>query len=181
MSSKYQNLLSDNHCSSMLMPWTLVQQLRGHVRGFSSCTWPRIPLDHKHRNCTPCYRSNDIGHRQCYRFLRVYQQVHIERMPAGQCQVSNKCNQLTTFCLRNNYTANPRTAPDLSLRLQRAFWGMSLQIVLDSCDSLMQMKLPESFWPKQVSHLSLWSIEKCDCQKIMTCLLMSFDWIQRGK
>ena len=165
----------------MGMQWTLVQQWTGHLWGISSCTWPRIPLDHEHRNFTPCFRCNDSGHRQCYMFLRVYQQVHIKEMPAGQCQVSNKCNQLTTFCLRNNYTANPRTAPDLSLRLQRAFWGMSLQIVLDSCDSLMQMKLPESFRPKQVSHLSLWSIEKCDCQKIMTCLLMSFDLIQRGK
>ena len=80
-----------------------------------------------------------------------------DQMPAGQCQVSNKCNQLTTFCLRNNYIANPRTAPDLSLRLQRAFWGMLLQIVLDSCDSRMQMKLSESFWPKQVNQVSLWS------------------------
>ena len=78
---------------------------------------------------------------------------------------------------QNNYIKNPRTAPDLSLRLQRAFWGMLLQIVLDSCDSWMPMRLSELFWQKQDSCNH--PIVKCDCQKIMTSLVISFNWIQK--
>ena len=58
---------------------------------------------------------------QYYLFWLVYLQVHTEQMPAEQWPVSNKCNLLTTFCLTNKYSNHPSTAPDLSLRLLRAF------------------------------------------------------------
>jgi hypothetical protein len=53
--------------------------------------------------------------------------------------VSNKCTQLTTFYQTTKWSNYPRTAPDLSLRLQRVFWGRLQQEDEDSSDSQMQM------------------------------------------
>ena len=165
MSSKIQSLLLVHPCSSMLMPWTWGPILRDLLVEFSCCLLWLTVLDPWHKNCKPCSYNSGSAHMQCLLSLRKFLQVRLVQMTAEPCQGSNKCNPLTTWCLATKCGNHPRTAPDLNLRLQRAFRGWLLQVEAYNSGSWLHTFVVQTIQlgDKMICMKTMFATETCVC------------------